>query len=204
MPPPAEDEFYHDDLVGLEAVTREGEPLGRVVGLQQFRSRRHSGNRAAEGEDTFYLPFTKAVAVEIDFSRGRIVIVPPYQIDGEEPELGVSFAATILTLFPEMFPGPLGLSLAGDALARGLWSCATVDIRAHGLGRHRAVDDTPAGGGPGMVMRADVLAASLDAALEAGDPAAAAVDEPARPTFDSGQGARVGDRAGPRDHLRAF
>jgi tRNA (guanine37-N1)-methyltransferase len=73
------------------------------------------------------------------------------------------FAATILTLFPEMFPGPLGLSLAGDALSRGLWSCEATDIRAHGLGRHRAVDDTPAGGGPGMVMRADVLAASLDA-----------------------------------------
>jgi tRNA (guanine37-N1)-methyltransferase len=73
------------------------------------------------------------------------------------------FAATILTLFPEMFPGPLGLSLAGDARARGLWSCDPCNIRAHGLGRHRAVDDTPAGGGPGMVMRADVLAASLDA-----------------------------------------
>ncbi len=79
------------------------------------------------------------------------------------------FAATILTLFPPMFPGPLGLSLAGEALARGLWSCETADIRAHGLGRHRAVDDTPAGGGPGMVMRADVLAASLDAALGAAD-----------------------------------
>jgi tRNA (guanine37-N1)-methyltransferase len=77
------------------------------------------------------------------------------------------FAATILTLFPEMFPGPLGLSLAGDALSRGLWSCQATDIRAHGIGRHRAVDDTPAGGGPGMVMRADVLAASLDAALAA-------------------------------------
>src|SRR5471032_1301727 len=62
-----------------------------------------------------------------------------------------------------MFPGPLGLSLAGDALQRGLWSCAALDIRAHGVGRHRAVDDTPAGGGPGMVMRADVLAACLDA-----------------------------------------
>jgi tRNA (guanine37-N1)-methyltransferase len=80
------------------------------------------------------------------------------------------FAATVLTLFPEMFPGPLGLSLAGDALARGLWSCEALDIRAHGLGRHRAVDDTPAGGGPGMVMRADVLAASLDAASGAADP----------------------------------
>jgi tRNA (guanine37-N1)-methyltransferase len=79
------------------------------------------------------------------------------------------FAATILTLFPEMFPGPLGLSLAGDALSRGLWSCEALDIRMHGLGRHRAVDDTPAGGGPGMVMRADVLAASLDAATAEGD-----------------------------------
>jgi tRNA (guanine37-N1)-methyltransferase len=80
------------------------------------------------------------------------------------------FDATVLTIFPEMFPGPLGLSLAGDALARGLWSLEILDIRAHGLGRHHAVDDTPAGGGPGMVMRADVLAASLDAALRENDP----------------------------------
>src|SRR5450432_656009 len=79
------------------------------------------------------------------------------------------FAASILTLFPEMFPGPLGLSLAGDALQRGLWSCQTLDIRLHGIGRHRAVDDTPAGGGPGMVMRADVLAACLDAPSLADD-----------------------------------
>ena len=79
------------------------------------------------------------------------------------------FACTLLTLFPNMFPGPLGESLAGDALARGLWSCEARDIREHGLGRHRAVDDTPAGGGPGMVMRADVLAASFDAALSPGD-----------------------------------
>jgi tRNA (guanine37-N1)-methyltransferase len=57
-----------------------------------------------------------------------------------------------------MFPGPLGLSLAGDALSRELWTIETDNIRAHGLGRHRAVDDTPAGGGPGMVLRADVLA----------------------------------------------
>jgi tRNA (guanine37-N1)-methyltransferase len=79
------------------------------------------------------------------------------------------FAATILTLFPAMFPGPLGQSLAGEALARELWSLEARDIREHGFGRHRAVDDTPAGGGPGMVMRADVLAASLDAAARRGD-----------------------------------
>jgi tRNA (guanine37-N1)-methyltransferase len=80
------------------------------------------------------------------------------------------FRATILTLFPEMFPGPLGLSLAGDALARGVWALETRQIREHGIGRHRAVDDTPAGGGPGMVMRADVLAAAIDAAASADDP----------------------------------
>jgi tRNA (guanine37-N1)-methyltransferase len=79
------------------------------------------------------------------------------------------FACTILTLFPAMFPGPLGQSLAGDALARGLWSLAARDIREHGRGRHRAVDDTPAAGGPGMVMRADVLGASLDAAVNVDD-----------------------------------
>ncbi|MGI8568875.1 MAG: tRNA (guanosine(37)-N1)-methyltransferase TrmD [Methylocella sp.] len=77
--------------------------------------------------------------------------------------------ATVFTLFPEMFPGPLGISLSGEGLARGLWSIEIRDIRAHGQGRHRAVDDTPVGGGPGMVIRADVLAASLDAGLDEGD-----------------------------------
>jgi tRNA (guanine37-N1)-methyltransferase len=77
--------------------------------------------------------------------------------------------ATIFTLFPEMFPGALGLSLAGEALTRGLWSLEVRDIRTHGLGRHKTVDDAPAGGGPGMVMRADVLAASLDAGLQRDD-----------------------------------
>jgi len=75
----------------------------------------------------------------------------------------------VLTLFPEMFPGPLGHSLAGKALERGTWSLDVHDIRDHGLGRHRTVDDTPSGGGPGMVMRPDVLAAAIDAALA--DPA---------------------------------
>ena len=78
--------------------------------------------------------------------------------------------ATALTLFPDLFPGPLGFSLAGDALARGTWRLDAVDIREHGIGRHRAVDDRPAGGGAGMVMRADVVAASLDAAVGPEDP----------------------------------
>jgi tRNA (guanine37-N1)-methyltransferase len=71
--------------------------------------------------------------------------------------------ASVLTIFPEMFPGPLGLSLAGKALASGLWSLDAHDIRAHATDKHGTVDDTPAGGGPGMVMKADVLARAVDA-----------------------------------------
>ncbi len=78
--------------------------------------------------------------------------------------------ATILTIFPDLFPGPLGTSLAGKALAAGLWALEAVDIRAHAADRHRSVDDTPAGGGPGMVMRADVVARAVDAAAPPGDP----------------------------------
>ncbi|MEO8667812.1 MAG: tRNA (guanosine(37)-N1)-methyltransferase TrmD [Bauldia sp.] len=81
----------------------------------------------------------------------------------------MSFRATVLTIFPEMFPGPLGVSLAGRALADGVWSLEALDIRASATGRHRSVDDSPAGGGAGMVMRADVLAAAIDAACPAGD-----------------------------------
>jgi tRNA (guanine37-N1)-methyltransferase len=80
------------------------------------------------------------------------------------------FAATVLTLMPEMFPGTLGVSLAGEALARQIWSLKVKDIRDHGRGKHRAVDDTPAGGGPGMVIRADVLAEAIDAAIKPDDP----------------------------------
>ncbi|MEM9311799.1 MAG: tRNA (guanosine(37)-N1)-methyltransferase TrmD, partial [Pseudomonadota bacterium] len=78
----------------------------------------------------------------------------------------MTFAATILTLYPEMFPGPLGTSLAGRALERGDWSCETVQIRDFATDKHRTVDDTPAGGGAGMVLKADVLGAALDFFLE--------------------------------------
>jgi len=72
--------------------------------------------------------------------------------------------ASVLTIFPDMFPGPLGVSLAGKALSSKLWSLDVVDIRDHATDKHRTVDDTPAGGGPGMVMKADVLARALEAA----------------------------------------
>src|SRR5262245_24647291 len=94
--------------------------------------------------------------------------MPHIPTRGERP----AWRATVLTLFPEMFPGPLGVSLVGTALEAGLWSLRTLQIRDFGLGRHRAVDDTPTGGGAGMVMRADVLAAAIDQAR---------VDEPDAP-----------------------
>jgi tRNA (guanine37-N1)-methyltransferase len=82
----------------------------------------------------------------------------------------MTFRATVLTLYPEMFPGPLGASLAGEGLRKGVWALDTRQIRDHGIGRHRNVDDNPAGGGAGMVLRCDVLAAAIDAAVPADDP----------------------------------
>ncbi|MCT7376424.1 tRNA (guanosine(37)-N1)-methyltransferase TrmD [Chelativorans salis] len=82
----------------------------------------------------------------------------------------MSFRATVLTLYPEMFPGPLAVSLAGRAKASGTWSLEAVQIRDFATDKHRSVDDTPAGGGAGMVMRADVLARAIDHAAPEGDP----------------------------------
>jgi len=106
------------------------------------------------------------------------------------------FRATVLTLFPEMFPGPLGLSLAGRALADGLWSLDVRDIRDSASDRHRSVDDTPAGGGPGMVMRADVLATAIDTACAPDDdrprllmsPRGARLDQPRVAALAEGSG----------------
>ena len=77
----------------------------------------------------------------------------------------MSFTAQILTLYPEMFPGPLGVSLAGRALSEGKWACDPIHIRDFASDRHRTVDDTPAGGGAGMVLRADILGQAVDHAL---------------------------------------
>ena len=76
------------------------------------------------------------------------------------------FAATVLTLYPEMFPGPLGVSLAGRALSEGAWSLNAVQIRDFATDKHRSVDDTPAGGGAGMVLKPDVLAAAVDSVAD--------------------------------------
>ena len=88
----------------------------------------------------------------------------------DAPELAGVWTARVVTLFPEAFPGPLGLSLTGRALAEGLWQLQTLDLRTFGEGRHRLVDDTPAGGGAGMVLRPDVVAAALNALPAPRDP----------------------------------
>ncbi|MFB2533117.1 tRNA (guanosine(37)-N1)-methyltransferase TrmD [Paracoccus sp. p3-h83] len=105
-------------------------------------------------------------------SHGRIAIRPtlrPRDLMAGPPQVKGAWCARIITLFPEAFPGTLGLSLTGKALIEGLWALETIDLRSFGEGRHRNVDDTPAGGGAGMVLRPDVLARALDDAL-AGSP----------------------------------
>lgn len=100
-------------------------------------------------------------------SHGRLrvsVTAAPRDLMTEPQRLKGAWAARIVTLFPEAFPGTLGLSLTGKALAEGLWALETIALRPFGIGRHRNVDDTPAGGGAGMVLRADVVAAALDEA----------------------------------------
>jgi len=106
-------------------------------------------------------------------SHGRLKIAPtltPRALMDERPRLASAWEARVITLFPAAFPGVLGESLTGRALDEGLWRLETVELRQFGEGKHRNVDDTPAGGGAGMVLRADVLAAAIDAARE-GTPA---------------------------------
>ncbi len=98
-----------------------------------------------------------------------------------------AWRATVLTLFPEMFPGPLAHSLAGRAMENGIWLLETVDIRAFARDKHAAVDDAPFGGGPGMVMRSDVLAAALDTSHPADQPGARILLTPRGRPLDQGR-----------------
>ncbi|GGH50283.1 tRNA (guanosine(37)-N1)-methyltransferase TrmD [Frigidibacter albus] len=100
-------------------------------------------------------------------SHGRLAIsasIKPRELMDHNPRLKGAWAAKIVTLFPDAFPGTLGLSLTGKALDMGLWALETIDLRPFGEGKHRNVDDNPAGGGAGMVLRADVVAKALDQA----------------------------------------
>ena len=105
------------------------------------------------------------------------------------------WTAKVLTLFPEMFPGPLGLSLAGQALNRGNWRLETVDIRAFASDKHRSVDDTPFGGGPGMVLRPDVVDAAIGAAMEGFDGPLVFLTPRGRP-FDQARARALADGPG--------
>ncbi len=101
-------------------------------------------------------------------SHGRLSMsatASPRELMTDRPRLKDAWEARVITLFPEAFPGTLGLSLTGKALQEGLWRLGTVDLRQFGEGRHRNIDDTPAGGGAGMVMRPDILARAIDHAL---------------------------------------
>ncbi|PKP74706.1 MAG: tRNA (guanosine(37)-N1)-methyltransferase TrmD [Alphaproteobacteria bacterium HGW-Alphaproteobacteria-6] len=100
-------------------------------------------------------------------SHGRLAVsasLQPRELMTATSRLKGAWCARLVTLFPEAFPGTLGLSLTGKALAEGLWALETIDLRGFGIGRHRNVDDSPAGGGAGMVLRADVVGAALDQA----------------------------------------
>ncbi|MEM9717398.1 MAG: tRNA (guanosine(37)-N1)-methyltransferase TrmD [Pseudomonadota bacterium] len=100
-------------------------------------------------------------------SHGRIAVRPtlkPRELMTNTPEIAGAWKAKIITLFPEAFPGALGLSLTGQALKDGLWAYETIELRQYGLTKHKNVDDTPAGGGAGMVLRPDVVGAALEQA----------------------------------------
>jgi len=102
-------------------------------------------------------------------SHGRLAIrasLKPRDLMADTPDIAGAWKAKIITLFPEAFPGTLGLSLTGKALQKGLWGLETLDLRAFGLGKHKDVDDTPAGGGAGMVLKADVVGAAFQAAAD--------------------------------------
>ena len=110
---------------------------------------------------------------EPDRSHGRKSIrasQKPRALDGETPDLAGVWRADVITLFPDVFPGVLGASLTGKGLKEGKWQLHTHDLRPYGEGKHRNVDDTPAGGGPGMVMRADVLGRAISEVLRRRSP----------------------------------
>ena len=210
-----EDEYYHADLIGLAAVNAANEPLGRVVAIHNFGAGDIIEIAPPYGA-TMLLPFTNAVVPTVDLAAGRVVIELPERDRGRrraddgrlrhgyrtaKTSESKTWRATVLTLFPEMFPGPLGVSLAGKALASGLWALEARDIRDSATDRHRSVDDTPAGGGPGMVLRADVLAAAIDAA-DIAPGSAAPADEPAGSAIDPVAGGGTRRRARTADRLR--
>lgn len=133
-------------------------------------------------------------------SHGRKTIRPsltPRELMAPDAELARAWRAQVITLFPEAFPGVLGLSLTGKALQDGVWQLQTVGLRDFGAGKHRNVDDTPAGGGAGMVLRPDVMGAAIDNARTAIHPAAPILYlSPRGRRFDQGMARDLATRPG--------
>ncbi len=163
LPASDEDEWYHADLVGLAAVDADGAPIGTVVAVHNFGAGDIVEITPASGERQY------AGALQFGHGAGGRYRARPHRARAARgPRM--TWRATVLTILPEMFPGPLGASLAGKALSESKWTLDVIDIRDFATDKHRSVDDTPAGGGAGMVMRADIAAAAIDAAREGAAP----------------------------------
>ena len=165
LPAPDEDEFYHADLIGLPRMS--GRPPARHGQRDpQLRRRRRDRDRAPDGGDML-LPFTRASCRHRRESGRIVVAVPEEAEDDEDWKAGRERQPELERDRPDAVPGDVSRAArrfaARQGAAKNLWSLEVRDIRDHGLGKHRTVDDTPAGGGPGMVMRADVAAAAIDA-----------------------------------------
>ena len=167
LPPPEPEEYYHADLIGLDAVLSDGTLVGQVRAVHDFGAG-DTLEVARAGAPPAMVPFTRAVVPIVDFDRGRLVIEPPEGLLDAPRSLsfrvrgaGMTWRATVLTIFPEMLPGPLAYSLAGKAHEAGSGSSTPWTSGISRKDRHRSVDDAPFGGGPGMVMRPDVLDAAV-------------------------------------------
>ena len=196
------DEFYYADLIGLAAKLPDGSSYGTVKALHDYGA----GDMiefALKGSGDIVLLFTKDGVPKIDLEAGFVTVETAGDVRSGQPAppgsghrnrnrkrgAVMNWSATVLTLFPEMFPG-LDHSLRVPLLRDGKWSLEARDIRDHAVDRHRSVDDMPYGGGAGMVMRADIVDAALEAANTAGRPEIYL--SPPRPASRSSDGRRAG------------
>ena len=149
-----------------------GGPKGERLRLSSYEDaaslERVSETPGAPGTDRVTVasgdaPASRRPAPTRSHGTKRVVVsAQPRSLEGPAPEASQGFTARVLTLFPDMFPGPLGGSLTGKALKDGIWSLEPIDIRAFATDKHRSVDAPPAGGGPGLVMKPDVLGRAFD------------------------------------------
>ena len=201
LPATGEREWYEADLIGLEAVGTDGRDWGKVIAFHDFGA----GSVMEVSGGRSMLPFTDEAVPEIDVEGGKVLVDPPAGLlagGGAKEARADVWRATALTLFPEMFPGPLGESLAGKALKEGTWALEAVDIRRFAKDRHGTVDDAPFGGGAGMVMKPDVLSDAIAAVSTPEWRGAEAVDVAARCAVQSGAGAGAGEGTGCAAGLR--